>query len=631
MNRLLNRLIKKHLSALSDDLGVKNFLIDIKDAFSQQKEEKAFMERTLMLASEEFNQINASLKANLAVNKENHRKLEKIVAKQNALFDASTEAIFSFSNDNVIEKMNQAGIDFLNISLDDYDENEVYTCDLFMARLANVAKFNLDIDEIRHNSDARIHGFFESIDNKHYEYYSVPEVIDGEFLGRVWCCRDITNIRKNEALLKHQANHDALTDLPNRVMLLDALNHAINLSTRHSTKVGVLFIDLDDFKKINDTAGHHEGDRYLIEFSNRVKSALKRGDIVGRLGGDEFVVIVEDIQDVLDIIQINERILTLCEAPFYIKDKKYYMSCSIGVGISPDDSVNADDLIRKADMAMYQAKKSGKNTYHFFDEKLDKIALESVLLEEQLREAIAKDEFILHFQPKFALNNNQVCGVEALIRWQKSPEQLIYPDKFIPAAEKNGLIRDITYWLIEKACKTMVSWKNTALYDMPISLNISALDFADANFTEQVFSLIDQYKIDSSLLEFELTESIFFDDLVQVQQTVAKLKSRQIKLSIDDFGTGFSSFAYLLDIDIDYLKIDRSFVQNVHEHRKSHAIVKSIIDVGINLGVEVVAEGIENELEMDLLAAEGCHIGQGYFISKPLNEAALVKFIEKIS
>ncbi len=631
MNRLLNRLIKKHLSALSDDLGVKNFLIDIKDAFNQQKEEKAFMERTLMLASEEFNQINASLKANLAANKENHRKLEKIVAKQNALFDASTEAIFSFSNENVIEKMNQAGIEFLNLSPDDYDENEVHTCDLFMARLANVAKFNLDIDEIRHNSDARIHGFFESIDDKYYEYYSVPEVVDGEFLGRVWCCRDITDIRKNEALLKHQANHDALTDLPNRIMLLDALNHAISLSSRHNTKIGVLFIDLDDFKKINDTAGHHEGDRYLVEFSNRVKSALKSGDIVGRLGGDEFVVIVEDIQDVLDIIQINERILTLCEAPFYIKDKKYYMSCSIGVGVSPDDSVNADDLIRKADMAMYQAKKSGKNTYHFFDKKLDKIALESVLLEEQLREAIAKDEFILHFQPKFSLNNNQICGVEALIRWQKSPEQLIYPDKFIPAAEKNGLIRDITYWLIEKACKTMVSWKNTALCSMPISLNISALDFADANFTEQVFSLIDQYKIDSSLLEFELTESIFFDDLVQVQQTIAKLKSRHIKLSIDDFGTGFSSFAYLLDIDIDYLKIDRSFVKNVHEHRKSHAIVKSIIDVGINLGVEVVAEGIESELEMDLLAAEGCHIGQGYFISKPINEAALVKFIEQIS
>lgn len=629
MIRILNRLIKKHLSKLSADQGVKNFITDIEDVFKQQKEEKEFMERTLTLSFEELNQINASLKENLAENRENHRKLEKIVAKQNALFDASTEAVFSFSNDSVIEKMNQAGIEFLNISLDEYDENEVHTCDLFMARIANVDKFNHDIDEIRHNSDARIHGFFDTVDSKHYEYYSVPEVVDGDFIGRVWCCRDITNIRENEALLKHQANHDALTDLPNRVMILDALNHAISLSNRHDTLVGVLFIDLDDFKKINDTAGHHEGDRYLIEFAQRVKSALKNGDIIGRLGGDEFVVIVEGINDVLDIIQINERILALCEKPFYIKDKKYYMSCSVGVGISPDDAVDAEELIRKADMAMYQAKKSGKNTYHFFDDKLDKIALESVLLESQLREAINNDEFILHFQPKFELENGNVCGVEALIRWQKTPEQLIYPDDFIPAAEKNGLIRDITYWLVEKACKTMVSWQNTSMANIPISLNISALDFSDLNFTTQVINLIDQYQIDSSLLEFELTESIFFDDIIQVQQTIATLKSRKIKISIDDFGTGFSSFAYLRDIDIDYLKIDRSFVQNVHQDRKSHAIVKSIIDVGINLGVEVVAEGVESELEMNLLAAEGCHIGQGYFMSKPVNEKALCTFIEQ--
>lgn len=626
MIRILNRLIKKHLSKLSADQGVKSFITDIEDVFKQQKEEKEFMERTLMLSFEELNQINAVLKDNLAKNKENHRKLEKIVAKQNALFDASTEAIFSFSNDSVIEKVNQAGIEFLNISPDEYDVNDVYTCDLFMARLANVDKFNHDIDEIRHNSDARIHGFFDTIDHKHYEYYSVPEVVDGDFIGRVWCCRDITNIRKNEALLIHQANHDVLTNLPNRVMLLDALKHAVSLSKRHKSKVGVLFIDLDDFKKINDTAGHHEGDRYLIEFSNRVKSALKSGDIIARLGGDEFVVIVEGINDVLDIIQINERILALCETPFYIKEKKYYMSCSIGIAISPDDSTNADELIRQADMAMYQAKKLGKNTYQFFDDTLDKIALESVLLESQLREAIDNDEFILHFQPKFSLDNNEVCGVEALIRWQKKIEGLVYPDDFIPSAEKNGLIRDITYWLIEKACKTMASWKNTVLCNMPVSLNISALDFSEPNFTAQVFSLVDQYQVDSSLLEFELTESIFFDDISQVQHTIAKLKSRDIKLSIDDFGTGFSSFAYLRDIDIDYLKIDKSFVQNFHRDKKSHAIVKSIIDVGINLGVEVVAEGIESELEMNLLAAEGCHIGQGYFISKPISAKELFEF-----
>ena len=620
MNRLLNRLIKRHLSELRDNADVKNFITDVEDIFQQQQEEREFMERTLMISSEELNDINTSLKVNLAENKQNHQNLEKILAKQNALFDACTEAVFSFSNNNIIEKMNQAALDFLDISPSDFKKSDMLNCDLFMARIADIDKFNVDIDEIRHNKLAHIHGFFDTVDDKHFEYFSVPEVVDGDFIGRVWCCRDISDIRKNEQLLKHQANHDTLTNLPNRSMLLAALNHAISLSNRHKSKIGVLFIDLDDFKKINDTAGHHQGDLYLIEFSNRVQSALKQGDIVGRLGGDEFVVIIEDINDVTGIASINERILALCEVPFLIKDKKYHMSCSIGVSIYPDDSDDAEELIRKADMAMYQAKRSGKNMYHFFDTKLEKIAFDSVLLESQLREAIKNDEFVLHFQPKWSLKNNQVCGVEALIRWQKEPNKLIYPDDFIAAAEKNGLIREITHWVIDKACQTLNSWQKTKLKNIPISVNISAVDFSDPNFTTQVFNLMEEYAIDSSLIEFELTESVFLDDIAAVCKTIAELKSCNVTLSIDDFGTGFSSFSYLRDMEIDYLKIDKSFVQNVHKDKKSQAIVKSIIDIGINLGMEVVAEGIETEFEMKLLTAEGCHIGQGYYMSKPIDE-----------
>lgn len=628
MNRLLNRLIKRHLSELNDNSDVKNFITDVNDIFKQQVEEREFMERTLMISSEELNEINSSLKNKLLENKEQQRNLEKILAKQNALFDASTEAIFSFSNDNVIEKMNQAAMDFLGISPDDVKEHEVLTCDLFMARIADVDQFNIDIDEIRHQVLANINGFFDTIDNKYYEYYSVPEVVDGDFIGRVWCCRDISNIRDNEQLLKHQANHDTLTNLPNRSMLLAALNHAISLSNRHKSKIGVLFIDLDDFKKINDTAGHHQGDLYLIEFANRVQSALKQGDIVGRLGGDEFVVIIEDINDVTDVAPINERILTLCEVPFFIKDKKYHMSCSIGVSIYPDDSDDAEELIRKADMAMYQAKKAGKNMYHFFDGALERIALESVQLESQLREAIKNEEFILHFQPKVCLKENKTCGVEALIRWQKEPDKLIYPDDFIAAAERNGLIREITHWVLKECCKNLILWQNTALKDIPISVNISVVDFSDPNFTTEVFNLLEEYAIDSSLLEFELTETVFLDDITAVCKTIAELKSCNVTLSIDDFGTGFSSFSYLRDMEIDYLKIDKSFVQNVHQDKKSQAIVKSIIDIGINLGMKVVAEGIETEFDMALLTLQGCHIGQGYHMSKPLDEQRLLNYVQ---
>ena len=630
MNRLLKRLIKSHLHKYDDHQEIKDFIGGIENILEQQKEERAFMDRTLTLSSNEFNEINASLKENLAKNEKNQRYLEKLIAKQNALFDASTEAIFSFSPDNIIEKLNQAAIDFLDIDAEIINSGEVLTCDLFMDRLVNLEDFSNDIQVIKDNKLAEVHGFFDTVEQRTYEFYSVPEVIDGDLFGRVWCCRDITDVRKNEALLKHRANHDALTDLPNRSLILDVLNHAIKMGQRHNSKVGLLFIDLDDFKKINDTAGHQEGDRYLIEFANRIQSALKSGDIIGRLGGDEFVVILEDITDLSHVIKIIERILKLCKIPFYIKDKKYYMSCSIGVSLSPDDSVSSEELIRKADMAMYQAKGSGKNTYHFFDEELDKIALNSVLIDGQLREAIRENNFVLHYQPKICLKDNSLCGVEALIRWQKTPNELVYPDCFISIAEKNGLIRGITNWLLSKACQTLKQWEGTSLANISMSLNISAIDFADPLFIEQVFQVIDEKKINPALLEFELTESSFFDDIKSVQEKITKLKSKNIKLAIDDFGTGFSSFAYLRDMELDFLKIDKSFVLGMLNDEKSKAIVKSIIDVGINLGFKVVAEGIESQSIMELLAKEGCHIGQGYHMSKPITEELLFQFAHNV-
>jgi diguanylate cyclase (GGDEF)-like protein len=626
MNRLLKRLIKRHLHEYDNHKSIKDFISGIDDIFAQQQDEREFMERTLTLSSTELNEINISLKENLAKNEKIQRHSEKLIAKQDALFNASTEAIFSFSPDNIIEKLNQAAIDFLDLDVDRLNNGEVLTCDLFLSRLVNHDSFSNDIQPIRDNELAVVHGFFDTIDHRSYEFYSVPEVVDGDFFGRVWCCRDITDVRKNEALLKYRANHDALTDLPNRSLILDVLNHAIAMGQRHNLKVGLLFIDLDDFKKINDTAGHQEGDRYLIEFANRIQSALKAGDILGRLGGDEFVVILEDIDDISHVVQINERILALCKLPFYIKDKKYYMSCSIGVSLSPDDSVSSDELIRKADMAMYQAKESGKNTYHFFDKKLEKIALNSVMIDGQLREAIKEENFVLHYQPKMRLKDNSLCGVEALIRWQKTPNELVYPDCFIHIAEKNGLIREITYWLLNKACQTLKSWENTSLANIPMSLNISAIDFADPYFVEQVFQLIDKYNINPALLELELTESTFFNDIGSVQEKIKKLKSKKIKLAIDDFGTGFSSFAYLRDMELDFLKIDKSFVLGMLDDEKSQAIVKSIIDVGINLGFKIVAEGIESASIMALLTQQGCHIGQGYHMSKPITEKMLLEF-----
>lgn len=619
MNRILSRLEKKYLSSFEKDKNISEFLSEIDDVLTQKNKDVEFIQRTLRLSSEELNEINSSLRNDKA-------ELSRIISKQKALFDASQEAVFSFNLNNEIDHLNHAGLHFLH--LDEALNHKVLTCELFMRRIKDREKFSEEINPIRENEMSIVQGIFETIDGRFHEYYSVPERLGNVLIGRVWCCRDITDIRRNESLLEHQANHDALTNLPNRMMLNNFLDHAIASSKRSNTKVAVIFVDLDDFKKINDTAGHQEGDRYLIEFSEKLKVCLREEDFFGRLGGDEFLIILENITDATDIIKINEKILSLCKKPFYVSEKQYHISCSIGVSISPDDSISSSELIRKADMSMYQAKKMGKNKYHFFDKNLESIALNKVLIENDLRSAIENDEFVLHFQPKIDFKTSSISGVEALIRWQKG-DDLIYPDQFIPVAEDTGLIREITYWLIKECCKKLSSWEDTVLDGISMSLNISAIDFSDNFFIENAFKIIDESKVNCSLIEFELTESVLFEDLSSAKENVKKIKSRNINISIDDFGTGFSSFSYLLDMEIDFLKIDKSFVMSALRDKKAKAIVKSIIDIGINLGLKVVAEGIETEDDFSFLESEGCHLGQGYFMSRPLAERNLIKFAEE--
>lgn len=621
MNRALKRLIKKYFPESSMDYKTQKFINEIEIMVSEEDKQKRLMENAINASSQELNEINISLKNDKAF-------LNRVIAQQNALFDASQEAIFSFTNENIINKMNQAGLEFLNLGRSPR-KGEILTCDLFMNQILNKCVFSNEIQPIRDNPQANIQGKFETVKGRIMEYYSVPEICDGERIGRVWCCRDITDIEKNQDLLSYQANHDDLTSLPNRLMLLECLEDAIFSAKENNEEVAVLFIDLDDFKKINDTAGHEKGDEYLIEFSSRLNESLRVIDMFGRLGGDEFLIILEGIKDKEDVVKITEKIIRTCNEPFFIDGKEYHMSCSIGIAMSPSDSISPKELIRLSDMAMYQSKKLGKNQYQFFDKSLEKIALNRVILENDLRKAIKNNDFTLHYQPKINLESNEICGVEALIRWNKEGSKLIFPDQFIPVAEDTGLIRNITYWLIKEACNTLKRWEESVLNNASLSINISANDFSDNYFIESALKIIDESDIDTSLLEFELTESVLFEDIESAKENIRKLKSRDIKISIDDFGTGFSSFSYLLDMEIDFLKIDKSFVMGAINDAKAKAIVKSIIDIGINLGLKVVGEGVESNSEMSFLRKEGCHIGQGYFMSRPIPEDDLLAYAEK--
>jgi diguanylate cyclase (GGDEF)-like protein len=626
MHKLLSRIIRKNNKGNLDLSPYQKLFDAISSAFNQFDEDRNMLERSLTLTSKELNAINQQLSCQLDEVNNYKQAIEVSYIKQEALLNSSREAIFSFSKNGKLEKVNRSGLLFFNLKKDEIEnKTEKQIVKLLLKRITKKVRFEKSINKLESNKLNSIQGYFETNDHKHYEYYSIPEILNGEYIGRAWCLRNVTELREKQIQLSHQANHDALTDLPNRPFILESLKHEIINANRCNTQVSVLFIDLDDFKKINDSIGHEEGDLFLIGISKRIRSTLRKEDVLGRLGGDEFIIILKNFSDKGEIKDIYQRILSIFEKPFPIKGNEYIISCSIGMSTFPKDGKNPEELIRKADMAMYQAKKNGKKNIHFYNEELEKDIIERISLESKLQNAIAHNEFILHYQPKVDLLNGQLKGLEALIRWKQKDTGLTYPDHFIPLAENMGLISNITMLVVEMVFNQLELWKNTQLENTPVSINISAIDFSNKNFIDWIFNLIQAKNIKPGTIEFELTETVLFDDIDYVKEILKKLHNHGIAISVDDFGTGYSSFSYLRDLDIDYLKIDKSFIQDIEHNSQSRAIVKSIIDIGINLNVDIIAEGIETEYEKYFLRKSGCLIGQGYYFSKPLPPQDLLK------
>lgn len=626
MHKLLSRIIRKNNKGNLDLSPYQKLFDAISSAFNQFDEDRNMLERSLTLTSKELNAINQQLSCQLDEVNNYKQAIEVSYIKQEALLNSSREAIFSFSKNGKLEKVNRSGLLFFNLKKDEIEnKTEKQIVKLLLKRITKKVRFEKSINKLESNKLNSTQGYFETNDHKHYEYYSIPEILNGEYIGRAWCLRNVTELREKQIQLSHQANHDALTDLPNRPFILESLKHEIINANRCNTQVSVLFIDLDDFKKINDSIGHEEGDLFLIGISKRIRSTLRKEDVLGRLGGDEFIIILKNFSDKGEIKDIYQRILSIFEKPFPIKGNEYIISCSIGMSTFPKDGKNPEELIRKADMAMYQAKKNGKKNIHFYNEELEKDIIERISLESKLQNAIAHNEFILHYQPKVDLLNGQLKGLEALIRWKQKDTGLTYPDHFIPLAENMGLISNITMLVVEMVFNQLELWKNTPLENTPVSINISAIDFSNKNFIDWIFNLIQAKNIKPGTIEFELTETVLFDDIDYVKEILKKLHNHGIAISVDDFGTGYSSFSYLRDLDIDYLKIDKSFIQDIEYNSQSRAIVKSIIDIGINLNVDIIAEGIETEYEKYFLRKSGCLIGQGYYFSKPLPPQDLLK------
>ena len=432
-------------------------------------------------------------------------------------------------------------------------------------------------------------------------------------------------VHARQTELEYRALHDALTTLPNRTLLLDRIAHDINIAKRESHKLSLLVLDLDDFKEVNDTLGHHVGDSLLIEVGQRIKKVLREVDTVARIGGDEFSILLPHTDEDESIIT-SQKILSSFIDNIEVDGVNIAISASIGIAVFPEHGSTVEALLRHADVAMYVAKRN-KIGFEVYSEESDKNSLSRLSLIRDFREAIAKSKLSIHFQPVYDFNNKNIISIEALSRWIHPEHGFVSPEKFIPLAEQTGLINNLTYWVLDKAIELVSKWR---LHNEGLSLavNLSVLSFKDVEFIGEVRSVLKKYNFPASKLKFEITEGAMMENPLQAIDVLTELREIGIKLSIDDFGTGFSSMAYLQQLPVDELKIDKSFVINLEAGSGDEVIVRSTIDLAHNLGLKVVAEGIESREVYSLLQNYNCDMAQGYYLSRPIPEKEIESLLK---
>jgi diguanylate cyclase (GGDEF)-like protein len=437
--------------------------------------------------------------------------------------------------------------------------------------------------------------------------------------------QEILRVKDSEASFTHLAQHDALTNLPNRLLIRDRMEQAIGRARRDGEQVALLFLDLDNFKTINDSLGHAAGDELLQEVARRLKDTVRDIDTVSRQGGDEFLMVLADVPDLAAVSSVAALVQQKLAQPFALKGMQIVTSISIGISLFPGDGDDFDTLLKHADMAMYQAKSAGRNGFCFFDEQMNADTHERLALELDLRQALSRNEFVLHYQPIVDLHGGRLLAAEALLRWQHPQRGTLGPDRFIRVAEESGLIVEIGEWVLGEACRQAMLWQAVGLPRFAVAVNLSAVQFRRGNLEAMVRAALNRFGLAPACLELELTESILLQDSAQLR----RLKELGVKLSIDDFGTGYSSLSYLQRFQVDKLKIDQSFVRGLIGNAQNQAIVTAIVQMARSLGLHTTAEGIEDEATRALLAELGCDQGQGFLFARPLAAAELGAFARR--
>ena len=433
--------------------------------------------------------------------------------------------------------------------------------------------------------------------------------------------------KESQSRIQRLVHHDALTNLPNRLLAKERFEHAIAASKRKSTLVCLMYLDLDNFKAINDSLGHQSGDNFLKETASRLQALTRESDTVCRQGGDEFLVILESIESEEDIAGVAAKILETVKKPIALNDSSVVATVSMGITVAPDDGVDFDTICKEADMAMYHAKELGRNGYCFYDQAMDERAQDNLQLLSDMREAISLQQFELHYQPKVDLHTGALVGAEALIRWPHPTRGFIPPQEFIPLAERSGIIVDISEWVVEESCRECKRWQDMGHEHLSIAVNVSSIEFKRGRITTIVSEALQKSGLSPDRLELELTESLLLADSSGVGETLEHLRGTGVTLSIDDFGTGYSNLGYLKKFDVSVLKIDQSFVRKTLTSAEDRAIVQAIIQIASSLNLKTIAEGVENREVAEILKGMGCDMGQGFLWSKPLTAEEFLDYL----
>ncbi|MDG9669620.1 EAL domain-containing protein [Hahella sp. CR1] len=609
---LLRQLKRCGLTSLVDSYP--KLFESISDAYVQGEEELKLIEHSLFVVSNELNDRNAMLQQQVQELKRANNEVSQTGAELAAIFDATGEAIISFDCEGNLTRLNNRGKEFVN-QLDGIDFNE--------RALPSLCKNTSDLEDtferIEQDSFIDVYGIVEFKRRRFYEYYSSPKVVNEKLEGRVWSFKDITVQKINDDVIRFQALHDSLTGLPNRNCMEIILKEQIKFHKFHLMSMAILFVDLVGLKRISDTQGYEVGDAVLIDSIHRIMLCLRDQDVIARFGGDGLIVVMKDILDKDWVNTICKKIEREVGQPVELSNHLYFVSCHIGISLYPEDGDTANELVHRADLAKYHGFNKGVSI-QFFSSNIADEELQKITVESQLRKAIENLELALYLQPKVDIKSGEIKGAEGLIRWIKPDGSIISPGVFIPIAEKTGMIRDIGKLAVKEACKILAHWSTLGISDVPIAINLSIADFNDKKLVSSILSELRDSDVSPSKLILEVTESLFMADKDLVKDAMVQLGAEGVKFALDDFGTGYSSLSYLQELPFSYLKIDRSFLLEVHQDNKKSAIVQTIIDIGKNLGLMLVAEGVEDVETLEFVREKTGNeaLVQGFLFYKPM-------------